>query len=93
MAKGSKIIHLFEKDLNSIDPGILKTTQAIATKSQMQIYDIHSRAIGCHCECMCMDSENVIATMNNTKPPFSNKDYSKVMAKWGLVNEDSEPII
>ena len=91
--QGSKIIKLFTDSVNAKDPGLMKTVQVLATKSQMEIYDIHSRAVGCHCECMCMDSENVIAVMNNGKPPYGMKDYHDVMEKWRLVDDKARPII
>ena len=88
-----KIIKEFQSNSYTTDPGILKTIQFQASKAQMSIHDIHSRAIACHCECMGMNAENIIASCKGKPTPYSNEVYVKVMVKWKLIDEDGNPII
>ena len=54
---------------------------------------IHSRALAAHCECLGMNAENMWAAIANAQPVYTGVEYTKVMQKWGLVNEEGEPII
>ena len=88
-----KIIKEFQSNSYTTDPGILKTIQFQASKAQMSIHDIHSRAIACHCECLGLNAENTMATSKGDSIPYSDEVYVKVMVKWKLIDEDGNPII
>ena len=92
--KGSKIIKLFNDTVIKQDPSLMDKVQVMAAKAQMEIYDIHSRAIACHCECMGMDIENGFAiSEGRKKPPFGQQEFNSILIKWGLINEGNNPII
>ena len=93
MSTGQKIIKDFSSTAFGIDPGIQKTIQFSAAKAQMQLHDIHARAIACHCECMGMNAENSMAVCANKSIPYADDAYLQTMQKWGLVNEKGEPTI
>lgn len=93
MAKGIDIINLFGETVNNQDPGLWQKVQVQAANAQMQIHDLHARAIGCHCECMGMNSENMLAAIANQSPPYNDKSYFQVMRKWGLIDDGNNPII
>jgi len=57
------------------------------------MYEIHARALACHCECLGMNAENSLAVCNNIAPPYSDKHYFDIMKKWNLINEKGEPTI
>jgi len=61
--------------------------------SVMQLQWIHARALACHCECLGMNAENALAVCGDYVPPYTDKDYFKVMEKWGLSDEKGNPII
>ena len=54
---------------------------------------IHAKALACHCECLGMNAENMWAACANKTPPYGEGAYTHVMQKWGLINEEGEPII
>ena len=90
---GAKIIKLFNDTVIKEDPSLMQKVQVLAAQSQMQIHDIHSRAIACHCECMGMEIENTLAIIDDTKPPYMKQEFNFVMQKWGLVDEGNQSII
>ena len=87
---GKETIELFQ---SYIDPSVRNKIQVQAAEAQMKIHDMHSRAIACHCECMGMNAEDTIAACSGSKIPYSDQDYKAVMLKWGLINEDNQPVI
>ena len=91
--KGSKIIKLFNDTVIKQDPSLMAKVQVMAAKAQMEIYDIHARATGCHCECMGMNADNMNAMMLGKPIAYDNKVYDEVMRKWGMVDEGNNPII
>ena len=91
--KGSKIIQLFEDTVKKQDPSLMEKVQVMAADAQMKIHDLHARAIACHCECMGMNAENMIAACQGNQSPFSSAKYFEVMEKWELLNEKGKPII
>ena len=58
-----------------------------------ELMKIHTKALACHCECLGMNAENSLACIRDISPPYSDESYSKVMQKWGLINDKGEPII
>jgi len=54
---------------------------------------IHSKALACHCECLAMNAENCYAACRSSRPPYRDAEYYAVMQKWGLINEEGEPLI
>jgi len=87
---GKETIELFQSYIN---PAIANKIQVQAAEAQMKIHDMHSRAIACHCECMGMEVENSFAMVEGKRPLYRNKEFSKVLIKWGLVDESNKPII
>ncbi len=65
----------------------------LALMSHAKLLEIHSRALACHSECLGMNAENSWAVCNDNAPPYTNKHYRDVMKKWGMVDEEGEPII
>jgi len=53
----------------------------------------HSRALAAHCECLAMNAENMWAAIVNESPRYLEKDYVKLMVKWGLIDEKGNPLI
>jgi len=93
MTKGREIIDNFTDGILNIDPGMLKTAGVLAAKAQMEMHDLHSRVIACHCECLGMNAEDTIAACEGSKIPYNDKDYNETMQKWGLVDEDNNTLI
>ena len=91
--KGSKIIKLFNDTVIKQDPSLMSKVQVMAAKAQMEIYDIHARATGCHCECMGMNADNCNAATNGLPVPYDQSMFHEVMTKWGIVDTDGKPII
>jgi len=85
------IITTFEDDIK--EAGAEDMIQAKAAVAQMKITDIHTRVLGCHCECMGMNAENTFAICEGKKPPYSDNHYNDTMQKWGLINSEGIPII
>jgi len=61
--------------------------------SFIKIFNLHVRALSCHCECLGMNAENALAICRNQVPPYDDTNYSIVLHKWGLTNEKGEPTI
>ena len=53
----------------------------------------HSKALAAHCECLAMNAENMWAAIANESPKYLEKDYTKLMTKWGLIDEAGKPLI
>lgn len=62
-------------------------------ESFMKIFELHVRALSCHCECLGMNAENCIAACKDNKVPFNSDGYQRAMKKWGLVNDEGKPTI
>ena len=88
--KGKDIIENF---MNEMDPELLKKIQVLSSIASMKIYDLHAKAIACHCECMGMNAENAIASCAGKTPPYPDVHFYEVMRKWQLVDEKGTPII
>jgi len=54
---------------------------------------LHADALACHCECLGMNAENSLAVCENRIIPYSDDDYSAVMKKWELIDDEGKPII
>ena len=93
MSSGKQIINSFVNGVNSVDPGIMKTAQALATTAQLQIYDLNARTIACQCECLGMNADNCISATQNIVPPYGDAEYKECMIKWKLIDKDGKPII
>lgn len=88
-----RIISLFDDTINAQDPSLMQKVQVQATRAQLSIHDMHSRALACHCECMGMEVENGFALAEGKKLLHSYKRFKVVMTKWGLIDEDNQPKI
>ena len=89
--KGKKVIEDF---INKVDPELMKKIQVLSSIASMKIYDLHARAIACHCECMGMNAENAIASCAGSESiPYNDEAFLIVMEKWGLVDKKGIPII
>uniref|UniRef100_A0A6M3LN27 Uncharacterized protein n=1 Tax=viral metagenome TaxID=1070528 RepID=A0A6M3LN27_9ZZZZ len=53
----------------------------------------HSNVLACHCECLGMNAENMLAACAGKVPPYAYEAYMAVMKKWGLIDGESKPII
>ena len=93
MDKGREIIDNFTDGILNIDPGMLKTAGVLAAKAQMEMHNLHSRVIACHCEAMGMSAENAIAIDKGDEIPFGDSAYFLTMQKWGLVDGDNNTLI
>ena len=91
--KAQQIITDFKSVITAKDPSLMDKIQVLAANAQMEIHDIHSRAIACHCECLGMNAEDTIAACAGTTIPYSDADYKSAMFRWGLVDESNKPII
>ena len=78
--KGIEIIKKFEDVVSATDPALMNKIQVQAAHAQMQIHELHARAIACHCECMGMNAENSIANCEGDVPPYSDESLMQVMA-------------
>lgn len=56
-------------------------------------FNLHVRALACHCECLGMNSENSWRVCCNEVIAYTDEHYLKTMQKWGLMNEKGEPLI
>ena len=93
MQTAQDIIKSFVQGAKLKDPGIVQTVQFLAAQANMKITDMHSRALACHCECMGMEIENGFALASDQKLIHSYKKFKIVMAKWGMTDENNQPII
>ena len=77
----------------SIKDIIAEEVAKVKKESFVKIFDLHIRALSCHCECLGMNAENCIAACIGGKIPFSESDYRGVMQKWELIESKGKPII
>ena len=93
-ATGADTINLFLKYVDEQGGEPLRSkVQVAATIAQLKIYDINSRVMGCHCESMGMNAENMLAAIANKKPPYGDEHYKECAQRWGLVDETGKPKI
>lgn len=62
-------------------------------ESFVKVFDLHIRALSCHCECLGMNAQNCYAVNLGKEPPYRDIDYIETMKKWDLVNDEGKPII
>lgn len=62
-------------------------------KAHTYMLALHTKALACHCECLGMNAENSWAICRDFAPPYTDVHYSKVMQKWGLIDEKGEPTL
>ena len=91
--KGIEIIKEFEDVVSATDPALMNKIQVQAAHAQMQIHELHARAIACHCECMGMNADNQVAMCSGGVPAYSVLDFNAAMFKWGLTDEEGKVII
>ena len=91
--KGIEIIKKFEDVVSATDPALMNKIQVQAAHAQMQIHELHARAIACHCECMGMEAENAIAACTGQEPPYSDDSFLVVLTKWGMTDSGGKVII
>ena len=91
--KGQEIIDEFEDGIKAVSPDTINKIQVHAASAQKKMFDVHARAVGCLCECLGMNAENVTAACSNIKPPYSDGHYFKVMQKWEMLNVKGEVLI
>jgi len=91
--KASEIINNFDDTINATDPSLMQKVQVMAAKAQMQILDLNSRAMACHCECLGMNAENCIALCKDSKVPYGKQEFNYIMQKWGLVDKTGKSSI
>ena len=53
----------------------------------------HAYALACHAECLGMNAENTMACILGKSIPYSDDSYLIALKKWGLTNEEGNPII
>ena len=82
---------IFDDLAKLLDTGISQDT--CVSVASLQMLHLHAKVIACHCETLGMNSENCIAAINGIIPPYPYKEYKEVMIKWGLIDEDGNPII
>ena len=58
-----------------------------------RIFELHIRAIACHCECLGMNAENCQRASLGQSMAYSDDSYLDALKKWGLVTEDFKPNI
>jgi len=91
MPTGKKIIEEVEQ---AVGPDYsLELRARVGLKVHSKLLEIHSRALACHSECLGMNSENSWAVCNDNAPPYNDRCYKEVMEKWGMMDEEGEPII
>ncbi len=88
-----KGIEVIEDFINNTDPELMEKIQVLSSIASMKIYELHARAIGCHSECMGMNAENAIASCAGSEVPYGDAFFYGVMRKWGLTDEEGNPII
>ncbi len=91
--KGKNIIQLFREEAAKDHPDVVDKIQFLAAEAQMKMFDIHARAMGCMCECLGMNAENMWSATSNQSLTFSIEHYYQVMRKWGVTEEKGEPLI
>ena len=73
------------------------TVADIESRECMQVHTnilyLHIRALACHCECLGMNAGNMWAAIRDESPPYSNESYNIVLRKWGLMDDNDNPLI
>lgn len=78
----------------SIKDIIAKEVVKAKEESFVKVFDLHIRALSCHCECLGMNAENCIAaSTGGAKVPYSKSSYLETMQKWELIDSNGEPNI
>lgn len=88
-----KIDSLQYKVVNDDDVLFQRQLNRDREDSIASIFQLHIRALCAHCECLGMNAENSLAVCRNETPPYNDEAYSKVLDRWGLVDEKGEPKI
>jgi len=70
-----------------------KEIQPIISTTHSKLLEIHARALACHCECLGMSEENSLMVFAGKSPNYDSISFNEVMKKWGLVNDELEPLI
>ena len=91
--KGKEIIDGFEDGVKEISPDTINKIQVLAASSQMKMFDVHARAVGCLCECLGMNAENAMASCVHQTLPYNAGHYQDTMEKWELLNVKGEVLI
>ncbi len=91
--KGKVIVADFRSKVEVVSPNATKAIQFIAAEAQMKMFEISGRATGCQCECLGMNAQDSRFVSMGQAPKYSDKDYFKVMEKWGLISETRKPLI
>jgi hypothetical protein len=52
-----------------------------------------SRVLACHCECMGLNAENMMAACQDSTPPYSSAHYNQTMQMWGLIDEKGRSLL
>jgi hypothetical protein len=86
--RGKIIVHDFKGKVEAASPDAAKSIAYLAAESQMKMHDIHSRAMGCMCECFGLNTEAMAGN-----EAINKGHYRDVMRKWELVNEEGELLI
>lgn len=92
--KGKEIVEDFVNRIDKVDPELMGKIQVLSSIASMKIYDLHARAIACHCECMGMNAENAAASCKGDGyVPYGDASFYSVMEKWGMMDNKGNPII
>ena len=91
--KSKEVIQEFEDTVNKVDSGLMQKIQVMTADSQMKIHDIHARTTACHCECLGLSAENMLAAIANQQPRYGQEYYLELMFKWGLIDKKGNPTI
>lgn len=78
---GNTIIMDFKDQVKKA--GADKMIQAQASIAMMEMYDIHARAIACHCECLGMDRDS----------GMTESEYKEILIKWKLMDKEGNTLI
>ena len=71
----------------------IKCAQELADLIIDKIRTTHTRALCAHCECLGMNAANSWAVCINKTIPYFDDAYFRVMQKWGLIDEEGEPLV
>jgi predicted metalloendopeptidase len=58
-----------------------------------KVLELHSRVLGCFCECLAMNAENSVAVMEGRGIPYPDAHYYEVMQKWNILDNKGNPTI
>jgi len=59
----------------------------------LAMYQIHARALACHCECLAMNAENCNRATLGQSIAYDADAYIIVMRKWGMIDENNQPSV